>query len=185
MGYKHMGHLEPYEFCSLHKVKTSISTLGLFPPHLQPCSILTKCFVAWNLFSSLIVGIYFCHNLFKRVWEMVSHCSADFSPSCSLRSITPYSFPSFYESIWHCYERAQFFQVLTHLCLVLLHLVFISMNLPQQIFNSFVAELVPFAIAFIQLSHLSYQKRGHLGSREGRKQELKQIKQRWGWHLRT
>lgn len=64
---------------------------------------------------------------------------------------------------------AQFFPVLTHLCLVLFHLVFISMNLPQQIFNSLVTKLVPFAVALIQLSYLSYQKRGDLGREEGRK----------------
>lgn len=71
----------------------------------------------------------------------------------------------------------KFFQVLTHLCLVLLHLVFISMNLPQQIFNSLVTKLVPFAIGLIQLSHLSYQKRGDLGREEGR-QELNQAEMR-------
>lgn len=63
--------------------------------------------------------------------------------------------------------KGLFCQALTHLCLVLFHLVFISMNLPQQIFNALVAELVPFAVAFIQLPHLSYQKRRDLGREKG------------------
>lgn len=98
---KHMGHLEPCELCSSHEVETSISASGLFPLLLQQCSILTKCFVAWNIFSTLAVGIGVCHNLAKRVWEAVSYGFADFSPSCSVKSITPDSFPSFHESTYN------------------------------------------------------------------------------------
>lgn len=79
------------------------------------------------------------------------------------KSIPPYIFVSSQENILHCHERVWvFFQALTHLSLVLFHLVFISMNLSQQIFNSLVAELVPFAVALVQLSYLSYQERGDL-----------------------
>lgn len=164
---KHMGHLEPCEFCSSHEVETSISALGLFPLLLQQCSTSTKCFVA------------------NSIWEAVSRGSADFSPSCSVKSITPHSFPSPHESTHNekvldtvmkgpISSRAHFFQAPTHLCLVLFHLVFVSVNLPQQIFNSLVAELVPFAIALIQFSHLSYEKRGDLGREGGGRQELNQ-----------
>lgn len=107
----------------------------------------------------------------KSFWESVPHYSAFFCPSCSFQGYHPFhlseSSGKYLTLPQRCYFLVFFPQVLTHLSLVLLHLVFISVNLPQQIFNSLVTELVPFVAALIQLSHLSYQKRGDLGRGEG------------------
>lgn len=127
-------------------------------------------------------------SLFATTWPKASGkvfliIQLFFVPLVLFKGITPFIFLSPQENIWHCHKGVVFWvffpQVLTHLSLVLLHLVFISVNLPQQIFNSLVTELVPFVAALIQLSHLSYQKRGDLGRGEGWKQELNQEKIRF------
>lgn len=127
-------------------------------------------------------------SLFATTWPKASGkvfliIQLFFCPSCSFQGYHPFhlseSSGKYLTLPQRCCFLVFFPQVLTHLSLVLLHLVFISVNLPQQIFNSLVTELVPFVAALIQLSHLSYQKRGDLGRGEGWKQELNQEKIRF------
>lgn len=152
---------------ALHMGRNKISAPDLFPAFNQV-------FCSLKMYLLLLL----LRSVFATIWPKASGklfliILVFFVPLALFKDVTSFIFLSSQENIWRCHKGVWVFsQALTHLSLVLLHLVFISVNLPQQIFNSLVAELVPFAAALVQLSHLSHQKRGDLGRGEGWKQEL-------------